>query len=72
LIDQSDGSHLAAEFIVFGKPGKARGVERRPDRTGLDIRPEVPVILNGDTLGLMNHPRFRRLVSRVAADPVIE
>ena len=30
------------------------------------------MVENGDTLGLMNHPRFRRLVSRVAADPVIE
>ncbi len=48
LIDQSDGSHLAAEFLVFGKTGEASGVERRSDRTGLDVRPEVRVLLDGE------------------------
>jgi hypothetical protein len=32
----------------------------------------VAMVENGDTLGLMNHPRFRRLVSRVASDPVVD
>jgi uncharacterized membrane protein required for colicin V production len=41
-----------------------------PELTGLLDDPEVVAMVeNGDTLGLMNHPRFRRLVSRVASDP---
>jgi hypothetical protein len=52
---------------------RVRKLRNDPELRGLLDDPElVAMVENGDTLGLMNHPRFRRLVSRVAADPVIE
>jgi uncharacterized membrane protein required for colicin V production len=52
---------------------RIRNLKNDPELQGLLDDPEVVAMVEGgDTLGLMNHPRFRRLVSRVASDPVIE
>jgi uncharacterized membrane protein required for colicin V production len=52
---------------------RIRKLKNDPELNGLLDDPEVVAMVeNGDTLGLMNHPRFRQLVSRVASDPEID
>jgi uncharacterized membrane protein required for colicin V production len=52
---------------------RIRKLKNDPELNGLLDDPEVVAMVeNGDTLGLMNHPRFRKLVSRVASDPVVD
>ena len=49
---------------------RIRKLRTDPELTGLLDDPEVVAMVeSGNTIGLMNHPRFRRLVSRVASDP---
>jgi uncharacterized membrane protein required for colicin V production len=78
LIDQESAEAAdlfrAAVGDVLREVGpRVRKLRNDPELTGLLDDPEVVAMLeNGDTLGLMNHPRFRRLVSRVASDPVID
>jgi hypothetical protein len=78
LIDQQSAEAAdlfrAAVGDVLREVGpRIRDLKNDPELTGLLDDPEVVAMVeSGDTLGLMNHPRFRRLVSRVAADPVIK
>jgi uncharacterized membrane protein required for colicin V production len=52
---------------------RLRKLRNDPELTGLLDDPEVVTMVeSGNTIGLMNHPRFRRLVSRVASDPVAD
>jgi hypothetical protein len=52
---------------------RLRKLRNDPELTGLLDDPEVVTMVeSGNTIGLMNHPRFRRLVSRVASDPVVD
>ncbi|MCH8084740.1 MAG: hypothetical protein IH885_10935, partial [Myxococcales bacterium] len=47
-----------------------RKLRNDPELKGLLDDPEVVAMVeNGDTFGLMNHPRFRRLVSRATSNP---
>jgi uncharacterized membrane protein required for colicin V production len=49
---------------------RIRKLRSDPELKGLLDDPEVVAMVeNGDTFGLMNHPRFRRLVSRVTSNP---
>ena len=49
---------------------RIRRLRSDPELQGLLDDPEVVAMVeNGDTFGLMNHPRFRRLVSRVTSNP---
>jgi len=52
---------------------RIRKLRNDPELIGLLDDPEVVAMVeSGDTLGLMKHPRFQRLVSRVASAPVID
>ncbi len=52
---------------------RIRNLRNDPELHGLLNDPEVVAMVeNGDTFGLMNHPRFRDLVSRVASQPTLE
>jgi uncharacterized membrane protein required for colicin V production len=52
---------------------RIRNLRNDPELQGLLNDPQVVAMVeDGDTLGLMNHPRFRKLVSRVASDPVVD
>jgi len=52
---------------------RIRKLRTDPELRGLLDDPEVVAMLeSGNTLGLMNHPRFRQLVSRVSSDPVLD
>jgi uncharacterized membrane protein required for colicin V production len=78
LIDQESAEAAdlfrAAVGDVLREVGpRVRNLRNDPELTGLLDDPEVVAMVeNGDTLGLMNHPRFRRLISRVASDPVVD
>jgi uncharacterized membrane protein required for colicin V production len=78
LIDQESAEAAdlfrAAVGDVLREVGpRVRKLRTDPELKGLLDDPEViAMVENGDTLGLMNHPRFRRLVSRVASDPVVD
>ncbi len=78
LIDQESAERAdlfrAAAGDVLREVGpRIRKLRNDPELKGLLKDPEVVAMVeNGDTLGLMNHPRFRRLVSRVASDPEID
>jgi uncharacterized membrane protein required for colicin V production len=78
LIDQQSAEAAdlfrAAVGDVLREVGpRVRKLRNDPELKGLLDDPEVVAMVeNGDTLGLMSHPRFRRLVSRVASDPVID
>jgi uncharacterized membrane protein required for colicin V production len=52
---------------------RIRNLRNDPELKELLDDPEVVAMVeSGDTLGLMNHPRFRRLVSRVASGSVVD
>ncbi|MFB3117655.1 MAG: CvpA family protein [Myxococcota bacterium] len=78
LIDQqsaqaADRFRAAVGDVLREVGPRIRKLRNDPELKGLLDDPEVVAMVeNGDTLGLMNHPRFRRLVSRVASDPVID
>ncbi len=79
LIDQQSAEAAdrfsAAMGDVLREVGpRVRKLGNDPELKGLLDDPEVVAMVeNGDTIGLINHPRFRRLVSRVAsADPVMD
>jgi uncharacterized membrane protein required for colicin V production len=78
LIDQASAEAAdlfrAAVGDVLREVGpRIRRLRNDPELKGLlDDPAVVAMVENGDTLGLMNHPRFRRLVSRVASDPVVD
>ena len=78
LIDQqsaeaADLFRAAAGDVLREVGPRVRNLRNDPELRGLLDDPEVVAMVeNGDTFGLMNHPRFRRLVSRVASDPVID
>ncbi len=78
LIDQQSAETAdlfrAAVGDVLREVGpRIRNLKNDPELNGVLDDPEVVAMVeNGDTLGLMNHPRFRQLVSRVASDPVID
>lgn len=78
LIDQpsAEAADLfrAAMGDVLREVGpRIRKLRNDPELKGLLDDPEVVAMVeDGNTLGLMNHPRIRRLVSRVASDPVVD
>jgi hypothetical protein len=78
LIDQQSAAapdlFRAAVGDVLREVGpRIRKLKHDPELKGLLNDPEVVAMVEGgDTLGLLNHPRFRRLVSRVTSDPVID
>jgi hypothetical protein len=78
LIDQESAEEAdlfrAAVGDVLREVGpRIRKLRNDPELRGLLDDPEVVAMVeNGDTLGLMNHPRVQRLVSRVASDPVTD
>ncbi len=78
LIDQqsaqaADRFRAALGEVLREVGPRIRKLRNDPELKGLLDDPEVVAMVeSGDTLGLMNHPRFRRLVSRVASDPVID
>jgi uncharacterized membrane protein required for colicin V production len=73
LIDAESAEHAdvfrAALGDVLREVGpRIRRLRSDPELHGLLEDPEVMAMVeSGDTLGLMSHPRFRRLVSRVAS-----
>jgi len=74
MIDQASAEEedvfRAAMGDVLSEVGpRIRNLRNDPEITGLLDDPEVVAMVeSGDTIGLMNHPRFRKLVSRVASD----
>ncbi len=78
LIDQQSAAapdlFRAAVGDVLREVGpRIRKLKHDPELKALLNDPEVVAMVEGgDTLGLLNHPRFRRLVSRVTSDPVID
>jgi len=64
----------AAMGDVLSEVGpRIRKLKNDPELRELMNDPEViAMVEEGNTLGLMNHPRFRELVSRIAADPVVQ
>jgi hypothetical protein len=78
LIDQqsaetADLFRAAAGDVLREVGPRIHGLKNDPELKALLNDPEVVAMVeNGDTLGLMNHPRFRQLVSRVASDPEID
>ncbi len=64
----------AAMGDVLAEVGpRIRKLKNDPELRELMNDPEViAMVEDGNTLGLMNHPRFRELVSRIAADPVVQ
>jgi amino acid transporter len=75
MIDQesaeaADQFRAAVGDVLREVGPRIRKLRTDPELTGLLDDPEVVAMVeSGNTLGLMNHPRFRRLVSRVASDP---
>ena len=52
---------------------RIRGLRNDPELQEMFEDPViVAMVESGDTFGLMSHPRFRRLVTRVASSPVID
>jgi uncharacterized membrane protein required for colicin V production len=78
LIDQqsaeaADRFRAAVGDVLREVGPRIRNLRNDPELKGLLDDPDVVAMVeSGDTLGLMNHPRFRRLVSRVASDPGID
>jgi len=78
MIDQDSAAEAdvfrAAVGDVLREVGpRLRNLRNEPEIAGLLDDPEVVAMVeSGNTIGLMNHPRFRRLVSRVASDPVAD
>ena len=78
LIDQESAEAAdrfrAAMGDVLREVGpRIRKLRNDPELKRLLDDPEVAAMVeNGDTLGLMNHPRFRQLVSRAASDLAID
>ena len=78
LIDQDaaadPGLFRAAVDEVLREVGpRIQGLRNDPElRKLLDDPDVVAMVESGDTLGLMRHPRFHQLVSRVSSSPWIE
>jgi uncharacterized membrane protein required for colicin V production len=78
LIDQqaaqeADRFRAAVGEVLREVGPRIRKLRNDPELKELLDDPDVVAMVeNGDTLGLMNHPRFRRLVSRVVSDPVVD
>jgi hypothetical protein len=78
MIDQesaqaADLFRAAAGEVLSEVGPRIRKLRNDPELKGLLDDPEVVAMVeNGDTLGLMNHPRFRKLVSRMTSDPVVD
>ncbi|MBW2495086.1 MAG: hypothetical protein JRE43_10080, partial [Deltaproteobacteria bacterium] len=71
--EAADQFRAAAGDVLSEIGPRIRKVRNDPELTGLLDDPEVVAMVeSGDTIGLMNHPRFRRLVSRVASDSVVD
>jgi hypothetical protein len=78
MIDQesaeaADQFRAAVGDVLREVGPRIRRLRNDPELIGLLDDPEVVAMVeSGDTLGLMKHPRFQRLVSRVASAPVID
>jgi len=71
--EEADLFRAAVGDVLREVGPRIRALRTDPELNGLLDDPEVVAMVeNGDTLGLMNHSRFRRLVSRVASDPVVD
>jgi uncharacterized membrane protein required for colicin V production len=68
------GLFRAAVDEVMREVGpRIRGLRNDPELQELIEDPEiVAMVESGDTFGLMSHPRFHRLVTRVVSAPVID
>jgi hypothetical protein len=68
------GLFRAAVGEVMREVGpRIRGLRNDPELQELIEDPEiVAMVESGDTFGLMSHPRFHRLVTRVVSAPVID
>jgi uncharacterized membrane protein required for colicin V production len=72
-VEEADLFRAAMGDVLREVAPRIRNLRNDPELTGLLDDPEVVAMVeNGNTLGLMNHPRFRRLVSRVATGPVVD
>jgi uncharacterized membrane protein required for colicin V production len=71
---ESPGLFRAAVGEVMRELGpRIRGLRNDPELRAMIEDPEiVAMIESGDTFGLMSHPRFRRLVTRIASGPAID
>ncbi len=68
--EEADRFRAALGDVLREVAPRVRALRNDPELRRLLDDPEVVAMVeNGDTLGLMNHPRFRRLVSRVASSP---
>jgi hypothetical protein len=71
--EEADLFRAAVGDVLREVGPRIRNLRNDPELQGLLNDPQVvSMVEDGDTLGLMNHPRFRQLVSRVASDPVID
>jgi uncharacterized membrane protein required for colicin V production len=71
--EEADLFRAAVGDVLREVGPRIRRLRNDPELNGLLDDPDVVAMVeNGDTFGLMNHPRFRRLVSRVASDPVVD
>jgi uncharacterized membrane protein required for colicin V production len=71
--EEADRFRAALGEVLREVGPRVRALRSDPELRQLLDDPEVVAMVeNGDTLGLMNHPRFRRLVSRVASAPAID
>jgi hypothetical protein len=71
---ESPGLFRAAVGDVMRELGpRIRVLRNDPELREMIEDPEiVAMIESGDTFGLMNHPRFRRLVTRITSSPAID
>ncbi len=69
--EQADLFRAAVGDVLREIAPRLRRLRTDPEINALLDDPEVlAMVESGDTLGLMNQPRFRRLVSRVVSDPL--
>ncbi len=69
--EEADLFRAAVGEVLREVGPRIRNLRNDPELQGLLNDPQVVAMVeDGDTLGLMNHPRFRKLVSRVASGPV--
>jgi len=71
---ENPGLFRAAVDDVLREVGpRIRDLRNDPELQKMIEDPEVVAMVeSGDTFGLISHPRFRRLVTRVASGPVID
>jgi uncharacterized membrane protein required for colicin V production len=72
-VEAADRFRAAMGDVLSEVGPRIRKLKNDPELQELMNDPDVVAMVeDGNTFGLMNHPRVRELVSRIAADPVVQ